>query len=101
MSIENDLEFNFYRLYVKSKNLTPIPKKLRAYPSLQDLLYISQVPTLFAVTNKHEKLFSIFCFYEPDPCYFQREENSLAAQFPALLLHLSDSYGNKWPSSLA
>ena len=69
--------------------------------SLQDLLYISQVPTLFAVTNKHEKLFSIFCCYEPDPRYFQREENSLAAQFPALLLHLSDSSGNKWPSSLA
>lgn len=46
-------------------------------------MYISQVPTLF------------------DPRYFQREENSLAAQFPVLLSHLSDSSGNKWPSSLA
>lgn len=42
-----------------------------------------------------------FCYYEPDPRYFQRGENSLAAEFPALLLHLSDSSGNKRPSSLA
>ena len=101
MSIENDLEFNLYRLYVKFKKNCPPTQKLWAYPSLQDLLYISQVPTLFAVKNKHDKLFSIFCYYEPDPRYFQREENSLAAQFPVLLSHLSDSSGNKWASSLA
>lgn len=78
MPIKNDLEFNLYRLYVKLK-IDPLTQRLWAYPSLQDLLYISQVPILFAVTNKHDKLFSIFCCYEPDPHYFQKEENFLAA----------------------
>lgn len=62
VSVENDLEFNLYRLYVKLKQFDP---------PTQNLLYISKVPTLFAATNKHDRLFSIFCYsnYESDPRY--------------------------------
>lgn len=57
VSIENDLEFNLYIQSVcKIKKFDPpYPTIMGLSLRLQDLLYISQVPTLFAVTNKHEK----------------------------------------------
>lgn len=69
--------------------------------SLQDLRYISQVPTLFAVTNKHEKLFSIFCSDEPDSVIFKEKKTLwLLNSLPSYHILISDSSGNKRPSSL-
>ena len=56
--------------------------------SLQDLLYISQVPTLFATMNLTPVIFK------------EKKTLWLLSSLPSYHILISDSSGNKRPSSL-